>query len=93
MTIDNLEQVLDYLTSVEEFADRVGLRDSFDRKLNHLCTPSGGRPSRVRLFKYDTMPHSFTFVKEYMGAGVWHFDFSGGLIYHGPSHGWSIHTL
>jgi hypothetical protein len=84
MNISNIDQIRDYLTSVQSFADRVGLRASLDKALDRLGGQFFGHPTRVRLFK-DFAPQSFEFVKEYQSeSGKWEFAYNGGVIYHGP---------
>jgi hypothetical protein len=80
----NLDQISEYLESVRAFADKVGLRENFERSLDRLQTSVHGRPARVRLYK-DFAPYSFEFVKEYRAeSGEWVTYYNGGLIYHGP---------
>jgi hypothetical protein len=73
-----------YLASVRAFADSVGAREQFEKKLEYLATYRDGT-CVCKLYK-DFAPHSFEFVL--MGPekpdGTRERWFNGGLVLHAP---------
>jgi hypothetical protein len=67
---------------------RCYLKPALDRLESFTRTGADGEiTTRVTLYR-DSAPHSFGFVVEARnGAGEWHADLVGGLIFHGPHDG------
>jgi len=83
-------EVTEQLMEARAFADSIGLREQFEKRLAYLDTYAehGDRgKSRCHLFP-DFAPYSFSILMQVRnGEGEYRTWFNGGLIFHGPTDG------
>lgn len=80
------EDITEYLEEVRKFADKVGLREQLEEKLEYLGTYAEYLDTKCYLGK-DFAPYSFSFTMMRRDKGSeedYQYWFNGGCIFHGP---------
>ena len=85
----NNEEAENYLNSVKEFADKIGMRKQLEEKLSYLDTYADHNKEGLTrcILWQDFAPQSFNFLIQKKNGNDWVRWFNGGLIFHGAHDG------